>query len=238
MWTDLSAAHDWQILEAPAPSITVENQKNGHAHLLYALGWPVLKPADGDPMSRAYWYTAAVQEGLRVKLDADPAYSGLTVKNPLSDYWRVLTWQEALYDLDWLSEFVNMETLKDRRRRLPDHGLGRNVNLFNDLRRWAYRNIRLDWHDYDRFLSAVRDQAGQINTFEPPLPLAELRSTSKSVARWTWERRESFFPGIVPTRAAAGKAGMASRWGNQVQERRQMLLGFEGWAVRPRLAGS
>jgi hypothetical protein len=222
------AAHDWQLLEAPAPSITVENQKNGHAHLLYALGWPVLKVADGEPLSRALWYTATVQEGLRVKLDADPSYSGVTVKNPLCQHWNVQTWQEALYDLPWLAEYVNLEALKDRRRRLPDHGLGRNVNLFNDLRRWAYRYVHLDWHDYDRFLLACRDRAGELNTFTPTLPLAEIRSTAKSVARWTWERRESFIEGF----SARQRARIRMRWGNQVQERRQMLLGFESWTSR------
>ena len=147
------------------------------------------------------------------------------MKNPLSGHWKVITWQENLYDLDWLSEYVNLDALKDRRRRLPERGLGRNVNLFNDLRRWAYKMIHLDWHDYDRFLLACREQARELNTFESPLPQAEIRSTAKSVARWTWERRGTFLEGFSAWQRARGrKSGLVRK--AAADAKRQMLLGL------------
>ena len=230
------AAHDWNLRDAPAPSITVENRENGHAHAIYLLSWPVLKVADGEPASRALRYMAAVQEGLRQRLEADPSYSGLMVKNPRSDYWGVLTWWEDLYDLDALAAKVEreLEHLTDRRKRLPDIGLGRNHNLFNDVRRWAYRVVRLDWSGYDSFRYAVRDRTVELNTFTPPLPDSEVRSIAKSVAGWTWERRESFARGFNLRQATCPRrqTGPVGRPGPGAPSGPAGLR--RAWTVRPR----
>jgi hypothetical protein len=113
-------AYDWQFREAPAPNISIENRDNGHAHLLYGLAWPVLKTDSGS--LKALRYAGAVEAGLRAKLEADPGYSGLTCKNPLHLSWHVETWQEALYDLDWLADYVDLSIYSDRRRHLPLSG--------------------------------------------------------------------------------------------------------------------
>ncbi len=71
------AAIDWSDRNAPAPTLTITNPENGHAHLLYALETPVRTAPDGNEPLR---YAAAVENALRKKLEADTGYSGLICK--------------------------------------------------------------------------------------------------------------------------------------------------------------
>jgi len=68
-------------------------------------------------------------------------------------------------------------------------GLGRNCTLFENLRRWAYREVlayRLT-STYEAFKDGVLVQAMALNSFPSPLPQSEIRSTALSVAKWTWK---------------------------------------------------
>jgi hypothetical protein len=212
-------AYDWQFSGAPAPNISVENPENRHAHLLYGLVWPVLK-TDGASL-KALRYAGAVEAGLRAKLEADPSYSGLTCKNPMHPAWKVETWQETLYDLDWLADYVDLSIYSDRRRHLPPIGLGRNCTLFENLRRWAYVAIRrADWPGLDTWRGIVLAQAVHYNAFPTPLPYREVLGCAKSIATWTWEHftPESF--------SRIQRARVCKRWGNQTTQRRNCLLHF------------
>jgi hypothetical protein len=210
------AGHDWHLREAPTPNIVVENRANKHAHLLYGLQVPVYRSpaAHLGPLR----YAAAVEEGLRARLGADPAYGGLICKNPLSDAWDVRTYEERLYDLPWLADYVDLPRYTDKRRHVSLYGLGRNCTMFENLRRWAYGAIRCHWRDFDDFRGACLLQAGEYNTFPAPLPVSELRSTSRSVAKWTWQTMSP--EGFREYQRRAIKA----RWGDQVERRRQLLL--------------
>jgi hypothetical protein len=226
-------AHDWQLLEAPAPNITVENPENGHAHVLYVLGLPIPKVGESNPPSKAMRFLAAVQEGLRVKLDADPWYSGRTVKNPLCDYWKVDTWQDELYDLAWLSEFINLKVAKRKVKRAELHGFSRNVDLFDCLRHWAYRAVRCEWRGYDEYFQAVRARAGELNEYRPALTVNEVRNTAKSVSTWTWQRFSA--AGFSAWQSEVGKRGQvvsAQVRGAKAAQKRQLILDFPGWTSK------
>jgi len=190
-----SAASDWLDSWTAPPNILVVNRDNGHAHLLYGLETPVHDYAGAS--EAALRYLAAVDIALTRQLDADPGYAKLLSKNPLrSDRWAVVIVREALYTLDRLAIYVDPTAL-DRRRKVEPIALGRNCALFEDLRRWAYRERRKEqqYLSEDMFHGAVRDRAQAINAgFTPPLPHAEVRHIAKSVARWTWRRmsREGF----------------------------------------------
>jgi hypothetical protein len=213
------AAYDWQFIGAPAPNITVENPANRHAHLLYGLAWPVLK-TDAASL-KALRFAGAVEAGLRMKLEADPSYSGLTCKNPLHESWHTEVWENRLYDLDWLADYVELTLYSDRRRHLPPVGLGRNCTLFENLRHWSYQAIRqAGWPDFGTWRGLVLAQAANYNMFPAPLPYRELVCCAKSIATWTWERFNSeSFSQIQRSRAQ-------KRWGNTVAQRRQSLLRF------------
>jgi len=180
------AAFRWMDANLPAPTFTVINTANGHAHLLYALATPVFSTSERLKPLR---YAAAVQEAYRAKLDADPAYSGLICKNPLNDYWRVLEYSDAVYDLAYLAEWVDLATVKTRQAR-EEVGLGRNCTLFDRLRHWAYRWIATykgsatasEWGE------AVLRQAEKMNDFNTQLHTSEVRAIAKSTAKWTWTK--------------------------------------------------
>lgn len=180
------AALDWSERNAPPPTITAMNHANGHAHLLYLLEEPVCKSPNGRP--EPLRYAAAVDCALRAKLEADEGYSGLIVKNPLRrDAWAVGLWEVAPYTLGDLDSWLDLNKYKDRRRKMPDYGLGRNCNLFNALRHWAYKAIRQGWPDLDRWLEACHHRAIAYNRkhFDEPLPQSEVKHVARSVAKWT-----------------------------------------------------
>jgi hypothetical protein len=170
----------------PTPSLTVINPANGHAHVFYGLTTPVYRTdaARLKPLK----LLAALEEGIRVALDADAGFSGLIGKTPHHADWRTLEPQfEALYDLNELAEYVELPKKMPRRLGIRT-GIGRNVELFDQLRFWAYgwaddykaKKTRTQWD------SAVMAQAVSFNNFACPLAFNEVKATAKSVAKWVW----------------------------------------------------
>jgi hypothetical protein len=177
------AAIDWIDLNAPAPTITIMNKANGHAHLLYALKTAVRTAPDGK--IKPLKYAAAVESALREKLGADVGYSGLICKNPNHDNWQIAVWQPELYTLDWLADSLDLNSDNDKTI-LPDYGLGRNCTLFDKTRKWAYRAIRQGWPEYDQWLQACYERASAYNLqFSAPLDENEVNGIAKSIAKWT-----------------------------------------------------
>lgn len=182
-----TASFDWYDLNCPPPNWIAMNRENGHAHLGYGLERPVWQQFGPD--SKAFRYAASVDVALTKKLAADPSYGKLIAKNPLRpDAWEVLVYQPVSYDLPWLADYLDLEPYQDRRRRLPDVGLGRNCTLFDYLRGWAYRNIRREWLSYDMWLYSVNvvGKSYNVEEFRTPLGEREVFATSKSIAKWTW----------------------------------------------------
>jgi len=185
------AALDWQDEVLPAPAWVAENRANGHAHLSWGIAAPVLRceTARMKPLK----YAALIEEGYRRVLGADQGYSGLITKNPLSTSWRV--WMPSgdeggVYDLNYLADWVDLPRHLPRRK--DASGLGRNVDLFDGLRVWAYAHVD-DFREHGEvgwaaWMRAVHAKAEELNIFCPPLPLAEIRATARSVSKWTWER--------------------------------------------------
>lgn len=213
------AAMDWDDRSAPPPTITAQNPENGHAHLIYGLEVAVRTAPDGKlgPLR----YAAAVDCAIRAVLDADEGYAGLICKNPLHPFWRVTEWESRLYELGDLDSWLDLEQYGDRRKRLPDYGLGRNCNLFDRLRRWAYKAIRQGWPDYGRWHEAVLTRARAYNDFDIPLPESEVRATAKSVARYTHRNFNS--AGFSAWQAAQGRKGGTAKGTAYSAKRAQAL---------------
>lgn len=184
-----TAMLDWQDLNAPPPNILVLNENNGHAHLFYGLIQPVHEYEGAS--YKALRYLAAVDVGLTDKLRADPNYTKLVSKNALHKSWGCYVFRKDLYTLDELAEWVNL--VRDQRRRLPAVGLGRNCTLFHDLKMFAYRERRnpQQYLSYDLFYHTIQTRGLAINAaFPSPLPHSEVRSTARSVAKWSWNKMD------------------------------------------------
>jgi hypothetical protein len=175
--------------KAPIPNRVVKNPNNNHAHAMYFLAAGVCK-TDAARL-KPLRYLAVVEGALCLKLEADQNYSGLITKNPIHHEWETWNLHETLFSLGDLARHLDLKAAANASRSSAKEarGFGRNVSLFDDLRYWSYRAIRDHWAPggLDAWLLVVRDRADRINRqFPQPLPESEVRSTAKSVGKWTW----------------------------------------------------
>lgn len=170
-------------LDLPAPHFFVQNPKNQHAHVYYGLETPVhLNPTSSG---KAIRFAGAVDCAMTAKMGADASYAGLIGKNPLHEHWRTHTINGESFSLGELSEYLDLDSYSDRRRNMPDVGIGRNVNLFERMRHWSYKAIRQGWPDAAQWDQACVARAIGFNQTDNPLPFSEVKAVSKSVAKWT-----------------------------------------------------
>lgn len=224
----------------PAPAWSSVNMKNGHAHIAWALDAPVL--LGQHDRQKPMRFLAAIEGAATTALEADPAYSGLITKNPLHSHWRTYTsWHSRPWTLDELAQHLDLKRHAPRTK--PERvGLGRNVDAFDFLRHYAYREIRgwkrangpgafVYWqkHLYDRTL----DYTG----LEHPNPLdfRECHHIAKSVARWVWthfdvEASDSRFQAIQSARGR--KSGQKRREASESLRASARLMRIKGMSVR------
>jgi len=184
----------------PAPHFFVQNKKNQHAHAFYGLEAAV--HLNQNSSQKAIRFAAAVDCSLTSKMSADGQYSGLIAKNPAHDHWRTYTLNTDPYELGEIADYLELESYADRRRLLPETGLGRNVNLFNRLRFWAYKAIRQGWPDRIQWDRACLERAVGYNATDNPLPHNEVKHVARSVAKWTYKHFNS--QAFRQTQAARG----------------------------------
>ncbi len=192
----------WIEAELPAPNLVVVNPRNGHAHLVYLLGAWVQTDFSDSRRLKVVRYAAAIERAYTAALGADPAYTARFHHNPLSDAYVTKIGRDAPYSLDELARYVDLNepALKNN----PPIGIGRNVETFDRLRRWAYVAVA-DWRigtDH-AWHEAVARRAGQIaadvGAASPRglLKQNEVGHIVKSVARWVWERYGAGVPPLL-----------------------------------------
>ncbi len=193
----------------PIPHFITKTPKTGRCHYGYMLKAGVCKTQQArlKPLK----YAAAVEMAMAKKLKADLGFAGLITKNPLNDHWSPFWSGADLYDLDYLADFVDLEKPQIQEKKSEAYGLGRNVNLFEDLRQYAYRTV-LNFKKistFEKFENELLLKAQGLNTFCNPLnPLQykELKATARSIARWTWKNFDSHtFSLIQSSRGAKNK---------------------------------
>ena len=208
------AALAWEEADLPPPTWTAVNRENGRAHSAWGLSAPVLVDGLGarDAPLR---YLCAVESLMRERLRADNGFAGLVTKNPAHPLWKVFRGPRLAYGLDELGEHLPGLEQHRPKRRTPDQvGLGRNVSLFDRLRRWAYPSIRPYWggglQAWNAWLSHCNSRALVYNgDFLVPLHGREVWHVARSVAKWTWKHTTP--EGFSDWQAAQGrKGGVAS----------------------------
>jgi len=171
------------------PNIVVINRENQHAHLIYRLESGVSKFPDSS--IKALRYLSAIEAAYTLKLQADTGYVGLITKNPLNPFWQVWNVHNRQYDLSELADYVELEKVRTALKKPEaEIGVGRNCNLFDNGRFWAYEAVRTFRHNktYQDFIKAVLSHLQSLNSlFTAPLPISEVLSTAKSIAKWTWQ---------------------------------------------------
>lgn len=186
----------------PMPTAVVENRRNGHAHAVWALQEPVTRTeyARRKPLA----FAAAVTEGLRRAVDGDQGYNGLLTKNPAHDEWVAHWIGSELRSLDQLAEGLGEHMppagwRRQKARKANPVGLGRNCDLFDTARTWAYREVRKHWGDPDGLGAAIHDKAALLNIerYAEPLPASEVRAIAASITRWITTRSRMWADGPV-----------------------------------------
>lgn len=172
----------WLDNDAPMPNWICQNPSNGHAHYGYQLIAPV--PRTLKARASPQRYLARIQHALNGKLGADTAYAHFLTKTPEHPNHRTIWGRQQGYSLDELGEWLG-DDLPLKIKRSEAVGEGRNVTLFDGLRFWAYRE-RLKHNCFDHWFNTCLSHAHGLNQFISPLPCNEVRSTAKSVAKWTW----------------------------------------------------
>jgi len=188
--SDAVRAHE--AADLPAPNIVVENMANGHAHALYQLSVPVTFYARSRQSS--IHFLADIQRGMTRRLGADRGYSGHLAKNPISDAWRVHHLRDGAYSLTELAHPLRRKVMRRWEADERESGLGRNVALFDALRKdFAYRDVRRfkaegrSQAEFRARLQSIADGLNATMDFHAPLPASEVRGIVKSVANWTWK---------------------------------------------------
>lgn len=183
----------WEEVGLPAPNLVVINRNNQHSHVFYAIA-PVCttENARSAPIN----YMKAVYAAMAAKLNADPAYSGPVAKTPGHPWWLTQEIHNHQYDLGKLADYVELE-VKPRWCKEPDIDSvshSRHCMLFEQLRFFAYSivNREREQGSYRSFMRKVEEYAFSKNNFRQHgfsmnLTVAQVKSTIKSVARWTWD---------------------------------------------------
>ena len=208
------AARRWSEVNLPAPAFSTCDYGTLRGHLVYGLTYPV-RTTEINKQTRL---PAAVQEAFRLRLDADEGYSGLLTKNPRSRErdgsrsWFCAPWAVGkTYTLTELLDWVDLPKVKRQQNENKDIrvGLGRNIEIFDRLRFWAYRS-HAAFKDEEIWILAVRRQAEVFrltsNHF-PVLSEREVGGISRSVARWVWRRRHLLSSTFSKLQSERGKRG-------------------------------
>ena len=183
----------WDGVSLCQPNCITINPENAFAHLLWGASAPVLVDSP-DMRQGPLRYLCAIEAAYRAALGADQDYTGLLTKNPLHPRWRVLWGPSTFYELGELAACVDLSKHIPKRGKNPEEiGLGRNVTVFDELRRWAYRNLRSykaeGFPGWNPWMAACNGWALQRNgDFPNPMDRREVWHISKSVAKWTWRR--------------------------------------------------
>ena len=128
---------------------------------------------------------AAVQTALTHHLDADPAYTNTLTKNPWSEDWSVIWWGGEPVDLYDFRPWLLPKGVKliaangnARPKASEARGYGRNVDLFDHVRHWAYKRWDGDREQVYAVAHAFNEQ------FPDPLKTSEVNGVAKSVCRF------------------------------------------------------
>ena len=174
--------------QLPPPNFAVFNKVNGHSHLFYGLEVPVCITENGRAKPKEFLRKISYVLGETLK--ADQGYTNFISKNPLKNkFWEVFEVRESSWGLNEFLEYIDIPLNLPKIYKLV--GVGRNVTVFNSVRLWSYKQVlvyRLRGTK-TAFQNAVYGQCQVINaTFPTPLELSELKTISKSISNWTWEK--------------------------------------------------
>jgi hypothetical protein len=183
----LSNAH---LLYDVEPNFVIYNPVSSTHQAFWLLATPVHCQ---NKQSAAYRYLRAVETGYDLKYQCDPNFQRHIHRNPLFHGSDIEFLNSNRHTLKELAEIVELNNVIPQvERQLHDDAEGRNCALFDELRVWAYRQIKtLSERDFDAFTAQLITRASRLNTFSTPLPDSEIKSIARSIARFCIARLDN-----------------------------------------------
>lgn len=185
----------WEHEGLPPPNLIVRNRKNGHSHLFYAIT-PVCtsERARSAPIA----YMKAIYAAFSARLAADPDFhSGPVAKTPGHPWWLTEELHGQTYELGELAEYVELPRVSPWAQTPNTDRVShsRHCTLFELLRHYAYSIVGNERKhgSFDTFTRLLESFAHDKNRFSQQgfssdLAFSSIKSTVKSVARWTWDK--------------------------------------------------
>ncbi len=176
----------WRACGLPPPTWIAITPESGRHHVVWWLETPVFRGTGArmEPLR----FLARVVEAVTYEMGGDVGYAGALTKNPWHSRWHVIVPGGQPVTLGQMLAAVACAPGHVGRKHDTRVGIGRNIELFDRLRFWAYEH-RARYVDRRAWSLAVAGQAAAINqAFPVPLKPYEVGSTVKSVANWVWSR--------------------------------------------------
>lgn len=166
----------------PEPSFITVNPASEHAQV----GWFIEGFVKSD--KSVEWFTN-INKGLTALAGGDAAYGGYTMRNPTHPYQNTIWGTDHLYSLQELNTFTSKRKMFEPKiSEATEMISGRNVAMFDALRKWGYR-AKLRFNNYSDWSIAITERANELNfSFGSPLPHSEVKSIVNSVSRWIWNK--------------------------------------------------
>jgi len=200
------------LLGLPEPSWVALNPYTTAGHVVFALKAPVCMTdaARRAPVNKL----ARIEQGLTDVLGGDVAYGGRITKNP-HHRAHPTRWgaPEASYSLQELSDALQgLGALPDPSKdsqALRDSSTGRNCELFDLTRTWAYSarerySDRTEWEEVVEAVAWNKNQTWICDQFSKgPMSRIEVHHLAQSISRWVWRN-------ITPEKTAARRAAWST----------------------------
>ena len=207
----LSNAHKHYDLQ---PNFVIYNPKTCNHQAFWMLATPVHCQNKKSP---AYRYLRAVESGFDFKYGCDSDFQREIHRNPLFHGSDVDWLHTERHTLKQLASVVDLNVnIPQIYKNAYDASEGRNCTLFDELRLWAYKQIKtLSARDFEAFTGQLITRANRLNQFLIPLPDSEIRSIARSISRFCIERIDdhSTFSATQARRGAVG--GKVSKGGGR-----------------------
>lgn len=200
--------YEYENANLPEPNFITKSPESGRCHYGYMLNSPITSTENSR--KKPVNFARAVYFNMANRLGADMGYTGLITKNPYNDHWSPFWSGNESYELNDLADCF--DTLKKPEKR-ENTGLafGRNVEMFDTIRRWAYKNV-LSYKNkstYNAFENELLLKCELHNAYlnsNDLLPYNEIKSTSKSIAKWCWNNFDNItFSNIQSERGKKNK---------------------------------
>jgi Primase C terminal 1 (PriCT-1)./Replicase family. len=168
------------------PNIVIYNPHNQNHQAYWLLGDPV-HCQESSKYNKPYQFLRAIESAYDEKYDGDQHFARYISRNPFYAFvdtdWR----HDRPHKLNALAEVVQLNKRRIKKGDREVTGRGRNNTVFDDLRRWAYKQDTSNI-TYNMWLQRCITKAIDYNMFDKPMELPEVQSIGKSVAQYTYNR--------------------------------------------------